>query len=661
MEKNQSLARSASDKLQNESARLEMEKYEMESQYKTQITSLAQENKILRAETSHHFLSEEEKDKFYGNLRMQLVEEIERLEKSHRMSEEELTAENSNLLLDSEKLTSEVSEMKKRVESENREWQIKLQDQATHHQMIENDLRIRIEEIDSYNKSLVKKHHQVKQDLVKTSKDYEVLSKGHSTELNEWEAKYNSDTKGLNKDLRQTDFINNQRMKQKAHEIELLNSTINKNTTGSDIKIQNLINERKLVEDQLKKFMEISGEKETHMEGEIFHLSELLENLTNLRENREKFISGEFGVLREEMQYMREGILTKEKILQDEAKKLMEERTAVKTILDQAETNLKSLFIHDTSLCHIQRKELILLHDQLAQKSSQITTLQVKANDAFNGPRKQLTSTLNKMDKFITMAVENEDKLRKELVNLSRNVVQADELHTIDESQTTQLLNAQSEQIGILKSRLRTFEEAKSEEKLTFARSQLAKTKQELNDAKKMLLSYINSLNSLEDKWNAKLKEHGPLVESDEMLRISNENRRLNEENAALINSRQKMEGFYVDELEKLNKKYIVKCEDFDHVLNKFSNLQETFSTKKLAEISSWKKRAENMRQTTRLLETRVNDLSKRNQELSKFKDEHAILISEELKSLRIEVNTAEGHWQGQHEVLLYIYIYIYI
>jgi len=52
------------------------------------------------------------------------------------------------------------------------------------------------------------------------------------------------------------------------------------------------------------------------------------------------------------------------------------------------------------------------------------------------------------------------------------------------------------------------------------------------------------------------------------MVRIKMENLRLNSENAALLNSKQKLETHFAEEIQKLNSKYFKKADDFDSILS---------------------------------------------------------------------------------------------
>jgi uncharacterized protein YdcH (DUF465 family) len=106
-------------------------------------------------------------------------------------------------------------------------------------------------------------------------------------------------------------------------------------------------------------------------------------------------------------------------------------------------------------------------------------------------------------------------------------------------------------------------------EKISALEGALAKTQQELEGCKKVLLAHIDTINALEDRIKGK-GESEEFTKDDEMVRIKMENLRLNAENAALLSTKQKMETHYTDEIQKLNSKYLKKADDYDSILSTF-------------------------------------------------------------------------------------------
>ena len=83
-----------------------------------------------------------------------------------------------------------------------------------------------------------------------------------------------------------------------------------------------------------------------------------------------------------------------------------------------------------------------------------------------------------------------------------------------------------------------------------------------------MLLAHIDTINALEDRLKKK-GDSDQYEKDDDLVRLKMENARLNAENAALLNGKQKMETHYASEIEKLNKKCVRKTEDYDALLSR--------------------------------------------------------------------------------------------
>ncbi len=197
-------------------------------------------------------------------------------------------------------------------------------------------------------------------------------------------------------------------------------------------------------------------------------------------------------------------------------------------------------------------------------------------------------------------------------------------------------------------------------EKIAALETALAKTQQELEGSKKILLAHIDTINALEDR--IKLRgENEQFDKDDEMVRIKMENLRLNAENAALLNSKQKMETHYTDEIQKLNSKYLKKADDYDSALSilsllnpmlaKYNNLQETVTSKKLEELRAWKKRSENMRKTITSLEEKLSDLATRNSQITLFQEHQTEFRDEEHRKLAEEAKRVDGFWSAKKMV----------
>jgi hypothetical protein len=407
------------------------------------------------------------------------------------------------------------------------------------------------------------------------------------------------------------------------------------------------------VESQLKSFLDSTKESEDKMTKESFALRKALNTLLSDAESRFVNLKSFVTVISKETLDMQHVFSQRELDLMEDAKKVGEERKNVEAMINKIQSDIKNLIAgpEQTSMYEIQKKELETIRKAYDEKSKELDSID-KELIKFNAPRKALTASLEGFQNIINKTKQSEEKWKADIGQVFKNISALNEAHTAEESNSAQQLASLSEELKNVRLELRKKESLKSEEKISALEAELLKTQQELEGSKKILLTHIDTINTLEERIKIK-KDTEEFDKDDEMVRINMENHRLNSENAALLSGKQKMETYYSNEIEKLNNNYLKKSNDFDSVLAKFNNLNESIASKKIEELKAWKKRSEVIRKSMAAVEEKVHEVSLRNNELIKFQGQQENYGKEEITLLREEakkMDTIYGNSRAVYE-----------
>ncbi len=261
VEKNQFLAQQAASKLQKQEEMMEQMRKEKDIRYTTLLQSLQNENLLLKEETNVNFKSnkikflekdENEKNKFFSNLRAQLVEEIERLEKIQRMRDEEAQLEIANVKIEHENLKNQNTQLQEAQKEENKDWQVKLQEESTLSEKIQNALKFEIAELSSQNKALQKMLNASCEELRMLKGQFEDEVRGTSQEANAIESKFRTENVHLSTELERNRDINNQKIGIKDQLIDSLKIQNQQIMGNYEKRMKVIIAEKKATEIQLR-------------------------------------------------------------------------------------------------------------------------------------------------------------------------------------------------------------------------------------------------------------------------------------------------------------------------------------------------------------------------------------------------------------------------
>ncbi len=646
------MARQATEKLKLEQEKAQRTLAEKDRIWAAKVESLEIELKAFKTTSAATMGQVTDKDRFYNALRTQLVEEIERLERTHKQREEEMMIENNNLQAEIESLNHFLNEAKKKECDLELSFKKQLEAALSERDASISSLKEQLAEEKVRADDYLYKLNDSKEELKSLQEQAQTCSKSKLDEmLRTQQDELEAEKRKFLTQLKRVEELSQEKLAERNDAIKGMELQLTEELKVADQKYRTAISEKRSLEAQLKTFLESSQEKEARLKSQCDSLETTLNLLLGEGLSKETHVKALVAQLTAELLELQKTFDQREQDLTEDAKKIVEERRAVQETIDKAYAEISRNVAPQefANVYEAQKRELEFTLRELAEKSAELGELKDKEAAGLKGSRKAISATLDSFQNFMKKSKQVEDKLRGELKALVAAVKKADESHTLEEEATTAQVAALNEELKKLRIELRNRDAQNYEEKIVALETALMKVQSELEGSKKILLAHIDTINALEDR--IKLKgESEAFDKDDEMVRIKMENLRLNSENAALLSGKQKMETHYADEIQKLNARYLKKAEDYDAILTKFNNLTETAANKKLEELRAWKKRSENLRKTLSTLEEKLADLSGKNTELLRFQDQHTELYTEEYKKLKEEVEKSDKYWTAKQQ-----------
>ena len=178
----------------------------------------------------------------------------------------------------------------------------------------------------------------------------------------------------------------------------------------------------------------------------------------------------------------------------------------------------------------------------------------------------------------------------------------------------------------------------------------------ELDHAKRNLIQYINSLNSLEDM--IKENQSYSITENEEVQRLRLENDRLNEENSSLISSKRSMDEHYQAEIDKLKRETQGQKAEMLNMEREFdkSSLKITTVYKNL---EVWREREQTIRENYDRMEQKLKlatALKKKSKDSLKSESviltEEEISLKEEQKKVEKLLKLSQSKWNDEKGAL---------
>jgi len=635
---NKELAKNATARLKEEQERNKKMLKEKDRAWGNKVKELESELEAIKSKSNG------KTERFYNDLRTQLMEEIERLEEKYKEQEENFVAGTSNKQLEIDSLKRSLDEAKnQRVDIEFR-YKKKIQELTQKKESEINTLRQMILQEKERSEKYLNELDESNNELRVTHIESRVKEKVQA------ETKVDKE-KTVDK-MKQVEDLAKEKIAERNDMLKAKELYLAEEIKILEQKYCTALNEKHETEMQIKRHVEVAKPKFERLQAQYSNFQRAVGTLLTSGEGKVNHMEALVEELSNVLTELQKGFDQRESNLSNTCKKVIEERETAKTIIESANKDLKNLKVPEDfkDLHELQIKELDFIKKQLKVVVEEVNELQEKEAEGIKGSRQQLCGTLNRVNNFMNESKKNTDKLKIDIQNLLNGIKESDEVHISEEeisSTQIQTLNSELKKVKQEIKVLSTSDYVTRTEELKLA---VGKEQKELDDTKKSLLKHIEKINTLEDKIKLKVDSKN-FDKDDGIVKIKMENIKLNAENATSLNKKQEMEAHYEDQIQKLNEKYMKRVEDYDNVLTKYNNLTEARSKKVIEELKAWRNRAENLYGMVKKLGESIVKLNSRNQEISKPTNQDTKLYMEENKQLKKELDEIDKVWKPKEQL----------
>ena len=645
MQKNQEIIDELKQKLQDTQIECE-EKIKM-SQSESNSTIEKQERQlhILQKAVETKLNSAQDKKEYHLALKKLFLDEISRIESEHVQKENNLAQWKDNVMIEIQQEREEFNERLNDMQDAKNEFehQLMLQQEAAKQQ--EDVLYSRIDFLSKQKDALEKKVDETTKQI--NSLQGSLVSKRQESTTDE--TKWESEKQELFKSLNEVSDILEDNSRIHAQQIKSMEDGYKTTLEVLDKRIKMVNDEKRLLEKQL------GGDKTEFLDEieqnnqQIHQLRSTNTYLIGLFDEREKQAASEVDRMRNEVSSLQAMFDSREVNYISETRKYADNLDKLHGILEKAYERIEEGWDPMKNVSQALKNQVDSLQNQIQTKDDQLEQLRNQVIEAQNSQRKEITQTVKKFRSYLTemnqKEAENDEIYSKFLDERLEN----DKISRERELDDMNKINDALGEIDNLKFKIRELEATNKHKEYEELNSKYVKTQAELAHAKQNLVNYIQSLNTLEDKLQAKLEDSDiKLDENDEILRLRMENIRLNEENSSLVNAKQLTEADLNNRIENLTKKLFTKTEECEELHRKYTNLLNSLNGNREEEIKSWIRRQDLIKRTIEELRRQLQqNIDDRNTTLAMKDEEHKLTI-EEVKLLRTEATKLQKFWDNK-------------
>ena len=645
MQKNQEIIDELKQKLKDTQMECE-EKIKM-SQSESNSTIEKQERQlhVLHKAVETKLNSAQDKKEYHLALKKLFLDEISRIESEHVQKENNLAQWKDNVMIEIQQEREEFNERLNDMQDAKNEFehQLMLQQEAAKQQ--EDGLYSRIDFLSKQKDALEKKVDETTKQI--NSLQGSLVSKRQESTTDE--TKWESEKQELFKSLNEVSDILEDNSRIHAQQIKSMEDGYKTTLEVLDKRIKMVNDEKRLLEKQL------GGDKTDFLDEieqnnqQIHQLRSTNTYLIGLFDEREKQAASEVDRMRNEVSSLQAMFDSREVNYISETRKYADNLDKLHGILEKAYERIEEGWDPMKNVSQALKNQVDSLQNQIQTKDDQLEQLRNQVIEAQNSQRKEITQTVKKFRSYLTemnqKEAENDEIYSKFLDERLEN----DKISRERELDDMNKINDALGEIDNLKFKIRELEATNKHKEYEELNSKYVKTQAELAHAKQNLVNYIQSLNTLEDKLQAKLEDSDiKLDENDEILRLRMENIRLNEENSSLVNAKQLTEADLNNRIESLTKKLFTKTEECEELHRKYTNLLNSLNGNREEEIKSWIRRQDLIKRTIEELRRQLQqNIDDRNTTLAMKDEEHKLTI-EEVKLLRTEATKLQKFWDNK-------------
>jgi myosin heavy subunit len=361
-------------------------------------------------------------------------------------------------------------------------------------------------------------------------------------------------------------------IKDKDKELEKLKKSLkNIKPTNNNNLLNEIKSEKEKLERNLDRTIKMSCEKESQLSDEIVKLKTLNSQLTDQKEQKEKELKDQQATLSQEILSLKKKLFEYGKKATEEKSILEKEKSSILTALEALKNDVKQSEVFSTIIA--LKNDLQRANETISQQNAMIEQLKEEAMHSLDiVPTKEKTSDL----KQIVFS------LQKEFSDYSQKLKASEDLHIGELLQKNNEITSLQTEISELRHKLIVFEGKKYENELMLIRGDLHKAIAERTHAKKLIISYIRSVQQLEKMLNDRQDPGGiPEMHRQQLSR-------LNEENNSLIESKKKQEEFYQNEIKYLESVIETQTGKIQELENKIDLNTKVKVKESTDEMKSW-------------------------------------------------------------------------
>lgn len=665
VQKNQIIIQDLEEKLRQKENEASSKIKEKESDFKTKVEYLESENRVLKELQDVKMTSEKDRVNFHKTLRNMLLEEIERIEREQIEKENNLAQWREHVMIEMQQERDELNQKLNNLEKAKNQLIANLAQVQNESNEKERILNSRIEYLTRNKESLESKVDETTKQINALQDSLVSKRKQNTTDESKWEV----EKEELFKSLANVSEILDENTKIHAQQLRSMEDGYKTSLEILDKRIMMLNEEKRLLEQQIRGEKSDLLENVSDLNDQVHQLRSTNNYLIGLFDEREKQAAEDVEKMRDEIILLQQEFDKREESYVEDTRRYAENLEQVNELLQVTHEKMEENWNPDKSVTEALRNQVDSLQGQLMTKGQQMETLQKEAIKAQTSQRADITKTI--IDFRNHLAHMNEAELKTDALYKAflEERIEVDKISSERELDDMNKIEDSLNEIKNLRFKIRELEQNNKEKEFVALQSEMVKVQAELTHSKLNLVNAIQSLNTLEDKFAAKLEDANlDLDENDEVLRLRLENVRLNEENSSLVNSKQKVEADMNNRIEDLTKKLFIKNEECEEIHRKYCNLLSSMNAQREEEIKAWIRRREQLQisvpknpestlfiQRSVIITGAIEELrrqmrelvDKRNSSLA-MKDEEQRLTIEEVKLLRGESDKQQKFWDNQ-------------
>ena len=633
LHKNQKLTQEAQQSFSKEKREMIDHFGSTERQLRAEIESLKSENRQLKVQVK----------KSGGEMQTVLLEELSKLEERSKDREAEMSEEIDTLRQKEKELSTQIDIKDAKLLSLQQAFEKEVHSSHAQHHAERNSLLMQIRDLKENHekgtntlKDRIRELEKAKQENDgKITAIIQVKESGQEQWANEKNQLQSLYVALMNE--------NKQKEKEAAEELAELKAEKEAMQQFYTAKISKLGAETDSLTDQMERMTKNFKEKELKYVNELEKLRNSYSKLFETSQERANLLEATVEKLKGTVDNFKEQLDQREASYLQEAFQNTVHMRELHELLEQKQAIIEK-FTGDSIL----KAELKTAQRQLVDKESQLNNMREMYLSAKHSDRISISRTIASSNKILEEITKQhsffikDHETYREALKILENSVKSNELEKASE------ILSLTEEVQQLLSRISELEEMEKQDLVNKLTVQIRGYEEEIQKLRKDNLSYKKNLNELENTLQSKLIKSEPTFEhKDQIQRYKLASERLAEENANLVETRLKMEEYYLKELTVLHSQLKAKEDELSRTQARLNTYRVAAMKKDQKDLALWAKRQQAFQNTITTLETQIRTLSSQAGQEAKLVATLSKLESEELRLLRVEVKEKEEWVSG--------------